>query len=67
MKFFIGEGSWSWLEWAQYRGAIGLFYQDTLGGLLAYLIFSLICVLSLIGLWTVIKGIIFGFSSKKKK
>lgn len=67
MKFFIGEGSWNWLEWAQYRGAIGLFYQDTLGGLLAYLIFGLICVLSLIGLWTVIKGILFGFSSKKKK
>lgn len=67
MKFLIGEGGWSWLERATYRGAIGLFYEDTLGGLLAYLIFGVICILSLIGLWTVLKVILFGFPTKKKK
>ncbi len=67
MKFFIGEGDWSWLEWARYRGTIGLFYEDTLGGLLAYLIFGLVCVLSAIGLWVVVKTIVFGLPTKKKK
>lgn len=67
MKFFIGEGDWSWLEWAQYRGAVGLFYEDTLGGLLTYIIFALICVLSAIGLYEVIKTFLFGFPTKKKK
>ncbi len=67
MNFFIGEGDWSWLEWARYRGAIGLFYEDTLGGLLAYLIFGLVCVLSAIGLWVVVKTIVFGLPTKKKK
>lgn len=67
MKFLIGESGWSWLERATYRGAIGLFYEDTLGGLLAYLIFCVVCILSLIGLWTVLKTILFGFPTKKKK
>ncbi len=66
MKFIIGENGWSWLERASYRGAIGLFYDSTLGGMLAYIIFGLICILSLIGLWVVIKTILFGFPKKKR-
>ncbi len=66
MKLIIGENGWSWLERASYRGAIGLFYDSTLGGMLAYIVFGLVCILSLIGLWVVIKTILFGFPSKKK-
>lgn len=64
MKFLIGEGGWSWLERAAYRGAIGLFYDNTLSGILAYLIFALVCVLTVIGLFTVLKWM---FTRKKKK
>lgn len=65
MKFIIGEGGWSWLERATYRGAIGLFYDDTFSGLLAYLIFGIICLLAVIGLLTVLKWIFFGRSKKE--
>ena len=69
MKFMIGEGGWSWLERASYRGAIGLFYDDTLGGVLSYLIFGVIMILAIIGLFTVLGfvfGRLFGFGRKKK-
>lgn len=65
MKFIIEEGGWSWLERATYRGAIGLFYDSTWGGVLAYIIFAIICLLAVIGLITVI-GWIFGKKGKKK-
>lgn len=64
MKFLIGEGGWSWLERASYRGGIGLYYNTTLGGVLTYLIFGLICLFTFIGIVTVLKFILFG---KKKK
>ena len=64
MKFLIGEGGWSWLERATYRGAIGLFYDSTWGGVLAYVIFGLVCVLAVIGLIAVIS---FIFNRKGKK
>ncbi len=64
MKFIIGEGGWSWLERATYRGGIGLFYNDTWGGLLAYAIFGILCILAIIGLITTIT---FLFSRKGKK
>ena len=31
MKFIIGENGWSFLERMTYRGAIGIFYESTLG------------------------------------
>lgn len=65
MKFLIGEGGWSWLERATYRGAIGLFYDSTWGGVLAYIIFGLVCVLAIIGLIAVI-SFIFSRGGKKK-
>lgn len=65
MKFIVGgEGGMAWLERATYRGAIGIFYDDTLHGMLAYLIFGVICILTVIGLFTVLKWIFFG---RKKK
>ena len=65
MKCLIGEGGWSWLERATYRGAIGLFYDSTWGGVLAYIIFGLICILAIIGLICVI-AFLFGRKRGKK-
>ncbi len=65
MKFLIGEGSWSQLERAMYRGGIGLFYNSTWGGVLAYVIFAIVCILAVVGLITII-GFIFNGRSKKK-
>ena len=64
MKFMIGEGGWSYLERVAYRGVIGLFYESTWEGVLAYLIFGLFCIFAVIGLVTVFKWI---FSGKSKK
>lgn len=64
MKFLIGEGGWTWLERATYRGAIGLYYDSTWGGVLTYIIFGLFIIFAVIGLFTVVKWI---FSGKKKK
>ncbi|WP_293008553.1 MULTISPECIES: hypothetical protein [unclassified Oscillibacter] len=63
MKFIIGENGWSWLERITYRGAIGLFYDSTLGGVLTYLIFGTMCILAVVGLITVLKLLFF----RKKK
>lgn len=66
MKFLMGEGGWSWLERATYRGGIGLFYDTTLGGVLAYVIFAIVCLLAVIGLITVIGWLFGGMKGKKK-
>ena len=63
MKFMIGEGGWSWLERMAYRGAIGLFYSTTWGGVLAYIIFTAMCIFAVIGMVTVLKWI---FTRKRK-
>lgn len=66
MKFILGgEGSWEWLERIAYRGAIGIFYDDTLSGVLAFLIFAIVCILAVIGLITVLKRIFFGKRPKE--
>ena len=67
MKFLIGEGGWSWLERAMYRGGIGLFYDSTWGGVLAYAIFAIVCILAVIGLITVISFLFSGTGGKGKK
>ena len=59
MKFIIGESGWSWLERATYRGTIGLFYDNTLGGILAYLIFGIVAILAIVGFFTVLKWLFF--------
>lgn len=63
MKFIIGESSWSYLDRLTYRGVIGLFYDDTLSGLLSYIIIALVLILAVIGLIAIFKG----FFKKKKK
>lgn len=65
MKFIWGGEDWvGYLERMTYRGAIGVFYKDTLGGIAAYALAAVIAFLALIGLFTVIKWL---FTRKKRK
>jgi len=66
MQFIIGEGINDWMAWARYRGAIGLFFDTTAGGILAYAIFGAVCLFAVIGLLTTLKWIFFGGRKKKK-
>lgn len=63
---FGGEESWAWLERIKYRGAIGLFYENTWGAILTFLVFGIFSALAVIGLITVCKWILFGIKRKKK-
>ncbi len=65
MKFIIGGEDWmSYFERMAYDGAIGIFYKDTLSGVLAYLIVGLLCLFAIIGFITVLRLI---FRPRKKK
>ena len=64
MKFIIGEDWINFLERLTYRGIIGIAYESTLDGILAYIIFGLICLFAVIGVISTIKFIFFG---RKKK
>lgn len=69
MKIFIGGEDWySFFERMTYDGVIGIFYKDTLNGILTYIIVALLCILAVIGLITVIR-LIFRplFRPKKSK
>ena len=67
MKFVIGaEDLLGWLDRAAYKGAIGLFYNSTWSGVLAYIIFGLIVVLAFIGLVTILRSIFFRPKKSKK-
>ena len=64
MKFIIGGEDWvSFFERMSYDGAIGIFYNDTWHGVLAYIIFALVCLLAVIGLISIIRF----FVTKPKK
>lgn len=65
MKFIIGEGGWSMLERASYHGGIGLFFDNTLGGICAYTIFAIFCILAVIGLITVTSWLIRGIKPRE--
>ena len=67
MKFIIGEDGMTWLSRFTYRGTIGLFYKTTWGGILTYLIFTIVCILAVIGLITVIAWIVTHKKKKKSK
>ena len=67
MKFVIGgEGGLEYLERLAYGGVIGLFYKTTWQGVLAYIIFGLMVILSVIGLLTVIKWLVMKPRKKKE-
>lgn len=60
MKFVIGaEDFWGWLDRAAYRGAIGIFYDDTWSGVLAYILFGLLALFAFIGVIATIKFLFF--------
>lgn len=65
MKFMMGESGWAWLERASFRGGIGLYYNDTWGGVLTYITFGIILILAIIGLFSVLKWIAFGRKTKE--
>ena len=66
MKFIIGgERGIQYLERLTYRGSIGIFYDTTFGGLAAYLIFAIVTILTVIGLYTVCKWLLGGRKKKK--
>ena len=64
MKFIFSESGWAFFERMAYRGVIGLFYDSTLTGLLAYLIFFAVIGFAIIGLISTLKWL---FTRKKKK
>lgn len=65
MRFIIGgEGALDYFQRMTYDGVIGLFYKDTLGGILSYLIFGIVAILAIIGLICVLK---FFFVGRKPK
>ena len=65
MKIFIGgETGWSYFERMAYDGVIGIFYNTTLGGIMAYVIVIALVIFAAIGFFTVIKHI---FTGGKKK
>lgn len=55
MKFIISETGWDYLERLAYRGCIGILYQTTLEGLLAYIIVGLLFLFAIIGVISTIK------------
>lgn len=55
MRFIISETGWDYLERLMYRGCIGLFYETTLQGMLAYIIFALFVLFAVIGVVTTIR------------
>lgn len=65
MKFIMGEDWISLLDRISYRGVIGLAYESTWDGVLAYIIFGLFCVFAIIGLITVLKFLFFGRTKKE--
>lgn len=67
MTFLIGEGGWSWLERATYRGGIGFYYDSTWGGVLTYLVVGLICLFAIIGVICTLKFIFSKIFGRKKK
>ena len=65
MKFIVGEDWISILDRLSYRGIIGLAYESTLSGILAYIVFGLLCIFGFIGFITVLKWILFGRTKKE--
>lgn len=55
MKFIISETGWDYLERLMYRGCIGLFYETTLEGMLAYILFGLFVLFAVIGVISTVK------------
>lgn len=67
MKFFFGgESGWAYLERMTYDGVIGVFWDTTLYGLLAYLLVFLLFLFAFIGVIAMLKFIFVKLFGKKK-
>ena len=70
MKFFAGENILVYLggllDGEYYDGAIGFFFNNTLGGVISYAILALVVLFAVIGLITTIKWF-FTRKGKTKK
>ena len=64
VKFIFSESGWTYFERLAYRGVIGLFYDTTLQGMLAYFIFFVFVVFAGIGMFATLKWL---FTRKKKR
>ena len=65
MKFIMGEDWINFLERLTYRGIIGIAYESSLDGGLAYIIFGLVCLFAVIGVISTIKFLFFGRRKKE--
>lgn len=64
MRFIMTEDAWERLGSLSYRGVIGLFYDSTWGGVLAFIIVAVVALLAVIGLFSVLR---FIFGGRKPK
>lgn len=60
MKFMAGESAVDFFERLMYRGGIGIFYNSTFGGIIAWILFFAICICTIVGAVTIIKWIVKG-------
>lgn len=60
MTFIFSETGLSYIERLMYKGAIGIFYSDTLSGILAYILFAFFTLMAIIGTFCTLKAIITG-------
>lgn len=68
MKFFFGgESGIAYLERLTYDGVIGVFWDNTLSGLLAYLLAVLLFLFAIIGVISTLKFLFTKLFMKKKK
>lgn len=66
MRLIIEEDILTRLQSTFYRGGIGLYYNSTLQGVLAYIIFGLVIVFAIIGIITVLNWLLSGKKKKNK-
>ena len=64
MVFIFSESGLSYIERLMYKGAIGIFYSDTLSGILAYILFAFFSVMAFVGILCTLKAIITGIAKK---
>ena len=67
MRFIIGEDIWSRFARYAYRGVIGIFYESTLGGVLAYLFLAIVTVMTIVGIITTVRWLMKRAKQKERK
>lgn len=65
MRFIMTEDAWERLGTLSYRGVVGFFYTDTMGGLLTFIICGAILLFAVIGVLSVLKFLFFRRKAKE--